>query len=476
MNRKKLFIENIFAYGFISVLNKTVPFILLPVVTRMLPNTSDFGVYSMYTTIIGFGAPLAILGLYDAMFREFFEKDDLEYRFDVTTTTQRIIMFSSIFFSLLLVVFNSPFSILFFGTAYYSKVLILAGIGIFLTANNSPLSAPTRMMNQKKVFVFSGLLSSILLYAVAIILIYFGYSYLGLIYSSIISGITLFLFFWIRNRDFFLKGKFNKEIAKKLLKIGLPLMPTFLIYWIYNSMDKIMITNILDTTQLGIYSIGAKIAQLSTLIYAAFAGGYQFFAFSTMKDNDQVRLNSKLFDYLAALSLLSLLIIYPFIKIGFSLLFEGNYILGYIVVPYLFIAPLLLMLFQIVANQFLIIKKSYLATLSLLFGAIINVLLNIVLIKRIGIEGAAVATFIGYIVTIVSVMFVSVKLKCMIFSNRTKLILSIGPIYIIIQRLWFFDSIFENIIIMLIFVVLLMTFYNKELKNLIRFIKLKVGK
>ena len=78
MSRAKLFLENFFPYGFINVLNKVVPLLLLPVVTRLLPDTSSFGIFDMFNVIVGFASPLAILGLYDAMFREFFEKDDIQ--------------------------------------------------------------------------------------------------------------------------------------------------------------------------------------------------------------------------------------------------------------------------------------------------------------------------------------------------------------------------------------------------------------
>jgi len=475
MSRKKLFIENIFAYGFINILNKIVPFLLLPVVTRMLPDTSDFGVYSMYTTIIGFGTPFAILGLYDAMFREYFETEDKKYKYDVTTTTQRMILFASIIISVVLVMFSSSLSQLFFGTTIYNNVLILAGIGVFLGANKTPIQAPTRMQNHRRIFVFSGLLSSISLYAIALVLIYLGFSYFGLIYASIFSSIILIGFFWYRNYRFFTKGNFDLEIAKKLLKIGLPLLPTFLFYWVFNAMDKIMITNILGTAQLGVYSIGVKISQVSTLIYAAFAGGFQFFAFSTMKDRDQIGLNSKIFDYLGALSILSLILIFPFIKIGFDILFEGDYVLGYIVVPYLFVAPLLLMLFQIVANQFLVINKSYFVTISLVVGAFLNIILNLILIHLLGIEGAAIATFIGYIVTILTVMIISKRLNCMVYSKRIITILFLGPVYIAIQKIFVNEQILLSIIVMTLFILPFILLYMFELREITKYIKTKVG-
>ena len=115
MSRAKLFLENFFAYGFINVLNKIVPLLLLPVVTRLLPDTSAFGIFDMFSVIVGFATPLAILGLYDAMFREFFEKDDQQYKYDVTTTTQRIILLSSIVLTIILILFNS----LIFGVIFW---------------------------------------------------------------------------------------------------------------------------------------------------------------------------------------------------------------------------------------------------------------------------------------------------------------------------------------------------------------------
>lgn len=468
MSRRKLFIENIFAYGFINILNKIVPFMLLPIITRMLPNASDYGVYNMFSLLVGFGTPLAVLGLYDAMFRQYFEKDDQQYRFDVTTTTQRIILVSSTIISIILVLFNKSLSIIFFGELTYGNVVLLAGVGIFLGANQNPIQAPTRIQNERKVFVFSGLISSTIMYGLSLLLIHIGFSYFGLIYANLVMTLLMVMFFWIRNKHFFLRGSFDKAVAKDLLKIGLPLLPTFLIYWIYNSMDKIMVTNMLGTNEMGIYSIGAKMAQVSQLIYSGFAGGWQYFAFSTMKDRDQVELNSRVFEYLGAISVLSLVIVYPLIPYIFEILFVGDYISGYVVAPYLYLSPLLLMLFQVVANQFLVIKKSYLATISLSIGAAINVILNFFLIKKMGIEGAAIATLIGYLVTIITVILVSHRVNCMMYTKKIKFVLMVIPIYFCIQRVILVNRIMMQFIFMAIVMVFIMIIYKKEIHKVFR--------
>lgn len=467
MSRKKLFIENIFAYGFINILNQLVPFILLPIITRMLNDASDFGVYSMYTTVVGFGTPIAVLGLYDAMFREYFENDDIEYKYNVTTTTHKIITVSSTAMLILMILFNRELSNLFFGNERYVNVIVYAAIGVFLGSIITTIQAPTRIQNKKKLFIISGLISSLVTYILALILIYCGFSYLGLIYSSIIATLALLIFFWSINRRFFSKGVFDKNIAKELFKIGLPLLPTFLIYWIYNSADRIMISNILGTFDLGVYSIGAKVAQISQLLYSAFAGGWQYFAFSTMKDDDQVELNSKIFEYMGVVVVFSFILIYPFMPIIFNILFNGDYVYGYIVAPYLYLSPLLLMLFQIVANQFLVIKKSYLSTLSLSLGVFVNVILNFILISKWGIEGAAVSTLIGYMITLIIVIIISYRLKYMIYSRKILVVLSMIPFYCFVQRILFIGNIELQFLFMFFLIFIIFIMYRKEVKLLL---------
>lgn len=293
-NRAKLFIENFIAYGAINALDKIVPLVMLPIVTRLLTDSADYGRFEMFNTIVGFGSAFAILGIYDAMFREYFEKDDEEYKSLVTSTAAKIVFFSACIVSLILVPFSKAVSVVFLNTSENWHIVVMAAFGVFLSANRAIISAPTRMKNQRKVYIFSGISYSAIYYAFAILFIKLGMSYNGLIYGNLIASLYMFIFFFYLNHRDFKLGLFSSIIAKELLKIGVPLVPCFVIYWAFNSMDKIMISHMLGLKEVGIYSIGAKVASVSTFIYAAFAGGWQYFAFSTMKDKDQVELTSKI--------------------------------------------------------------------------------------------------------------------------------------------------------------------------------------
>lgn len=458
-SRKKLFIENFLAYGAINALDKIVPVIMLPIVTRLITDSADYGKFEMFNTIVSFGSSFAVLGVYDAMFREYFERDEIEYKNIVTSTAARIVFISAIIFSCVLFLGCKVLSDLFLGTPEDWHIVVMASIGVFLAANRAIISAPTRMKNQRKIYVFSGLSYSLLYYLTAIVLIKQGFNYYGLITGNIAASLYLLLFFYILNRKDFIFSLFNKNVAKELLKIGIPLVPCFVIYWAFNSMDRIMIAHMLGLQEVGIYSIGAKVASVSTFIYAAFAGGWQYFAFSTMKDKDQVEMISKIFEYLGVLSFVALsfaMLAAPYV---FNFFFSGDYTKGIVVFPYLFLSPLVLMLFQTAGNQLLVVKKAYLSTGCLLAGLCGNLILNYFLIPSCGIKGAALATLVGFIVSVIMVLVMTIKMQLIGISMR---FICFSLIAIAMLALDFSDITPNGYIQVLIMVIATILLYHKD--------------
>lgn len=72
------------------------------------------------------------------------------------------------------------------------------------------------------------------------------------------------------------------------------------------------------------YAVGAKIGQASQLIYTAFACGWQFLAFSTMKDKDQVQLTSNIFEYLGLITFAAGMVMAAISKPLFAILFVSR--------------------------------------------------------------------------------------------------------------------------------------------------------
>lgn len=468
MSKLKLFLENFLVYGFGGIISKVIPLLMVPIVTRLIPDTAHYGLSDLCTTIVSLCSALAILGMYDATYRMFFEKDDVDYKKKVCSTTLLFTLGTSFVVAFLMVLLRGPLSRLFFGDTAYAYLLYIAALSTFVSSTNAIISAPTRMQNKRHIFLITNTLAPILSYTVSIPLLLRGQYIIALPVAGVVSGITLEGAFWLLNRDWFRPSLFDAELLKKMLVIALPLVPNFLVYWLFNSSDRVMIANLLSTAAEGIYSAGSKLGHASNLIYTAFAGGWQYFAFSTMREENQVKSNSMIFEYLGIISFACASLICAWSFPIYRLLFVGDYAQGYVVSPYLFLAPLLQMLFQVACNQFLVVKKTWPNLFILSFGMLLNVALNFILIPRIGIEGAAIATLLGYLSSDIIVCAALIGMKLMTISGRFVVCSGLLVGYCIIWRLCFRERAVVSFCLSLALILAYLFAYRDDIKRLAR--------
>lgn len=468
MGKLKLFIENMLVYGLGGVISKIIPLVMVPIITRLMPDPTYYGLSDLSTTVIAFAQAFAVMGMYDAMYRMFFEKDDQPYKEQVCSTALSFTLVSSAAVFFILLLGKNLIAEWIFKDRAYVNLVYLCAMAVLVGATNSIVAAPTRMQNKRTVFLVTNTVSPILAYAVAVPLLLKGYYVIALPLASLISHIVMEATFLLMNKCWFHLRKFDWDLLRQLLKIGVPAMPSFLIYWLFNSCDRLMIASFMNVSAEGLYAVGSKLGMASQLIYTAFAGGWQYFAFSTMKEKDQVKTNSMILEYLGAISFVAATFICAWSYPIYKLLFVGDYVSGYVVSPYLFLAPLIQMLFQVAGNQFLVIKKSWLGTVTLLSGAVLNILLNALLIPVIGIEGAAIATLVGYTVSTVVCMIILCRMKLMQTSPR--LFLSVGVIvaYMLIWRLFFRENPLVGTALAIAATVIYGFLYRKDLAALLR--------
>lgn len=461
-----LFIENFFVYGVGGVISKVIPLIMVPIVTRLMPDSSYYGISDLSNTVLSFGSALAIVGMYDAMYRMFFEKDDEDYKKEICSTAISVTLVTSFIVFSLMICCKDIITKFVFGDGEYGYLVYITAMATLIGGTNSIISAPTRMQNKRKVYLVMNTVSPLLSYSIAIPLLLAGYYIIALPLAALVSAIVLEFVFLILNRDWFKFKKIRTDYIKPLLRIALPLLPNFVIYWVFNSSDRLMIANLIGTGASGIYAVGAKLGHASQLIYTAFAGGWQYFAFVTMKEKDQVKTNSLIFEYLGIISFACSMFVFALSESIYKLLFTGEYIASYMVAPYLFLAPLLQMLFQVACNQFLVVKKTWPNLFILSSGAVLNIILNLVLIPKIGIEGAAIATLFGYVVSDLIGVIVLNKMKLHIISFRFTLSCILLIVFILIWRLFILHNVVMSLALSIVFCVVMGWLYKADIKLL----------
>ncbi|MCI8514241.1 MAG: oligosaccharide flippase family protein [Lachnospiraceae bacterium] len=467
MQKLKLFVENFFVYGLGGIISRLIPLILVPVIIRLFPDPAYYGLTDLSATVIQFGSALALMGMSDAMYRMFFEREDEAYKRSVCSTALLFTLFTSLFVFLVMLLFKEPIAAFFFGDRAYAYLVCITAVATLVGATNNIVSAPTRMQNKKKVYLTANILSPVLAYSLAIPLIQRGYYVIALPLSMLAANLTIEVIFYAFNCRWFCIRKFDFKLLREMLAIAIPLMPNLLIYWVFNSSDRVMIANLAGTGASGVYAVGAKLGHVSQLIYTAFAGGWQFFAFSTMREKDQVASNSWIFEYLGILSFIAGAFMCALSGSIFRVLFTPDYREGYLVAPYLFLAPLLQMLFQVIGNQFLIIRKTWPVMVILLSGAALNVVLNLWFIPRIGIEGAAIATLTGYMVSNVIAVVVLRKMRLLDLSLRFCACAGVMLVYFVAWRFIFSQSVEIGIVAAWNMMLVCVWFYRQDLRQLI---------
>ena len=467
----KLFVENFIIYGFGSVIGKIIPLIMLPIITRLMPDTAYFGINDLSGTVASFGAAFAIMGMYDAMYRMFFEKEELQYKKTICSTTLLFTIITSLTVALIIIVSRSFIAKYVFRDLQYDYVVLISAIAVLVSATNTIVSAPTRMQNKRKVYIVTNTVAPIVAYTIAIMFIKNGYYIVALPLALLTSSASIEVIFLILNKEWFDFKLFDKELLKKMLVIAVPLLPNFLVYWLFTSCDKLMITAFIGVGAEGVYSIGAKLGHMSQLIYTAFAGGWQFFAFSTMKEEHQTESNSRVLEYLGVISFAASIIMFTLAKPIFKIMFEGDYVNGYVVAGYLFMAPLVQMLFQVAANQFLVIKKTWPSMFILMCGALVNVVLNYVLIPVLDIEGAAIATLLGYVVSVILCCLVLFRMNLVVITKRFLLVSTLTIAYILLWRLVMYPNTIISFAVAAVIAIIMGFMYREELKFIIKRIR-----
>lgn len=465
-SRLRLFIENILVYGVGSAMNMIVPFIMLPIVTRLLPGTEYFGINDSVVIFVSFGSAIITMGMYDSMYRFYFDKEDDSYKRKVCSAALFVILITGLVAVSLIAIFRSKLSLLVFSNQNYENLIIIAASSMWLASLTSIVSAPTRMQNKRLAYILIQVITSVISYGISIPLILNGDYVYALPIAALISYIITFIIYFVINNKSFLIKIPEKKLLSGMLRFGIPLMPVVLFFWIISSLGRIILTNYWGIEYTGIYAAAGKIAMISQLIYSAFTNGWQYFAFSTMKDNDFIVLISKIFEYLLGIIAFATILLILILKPVYNIILPEIYQAGITVVPILFVAPLILMLRQTIGMHFQVKKKSLYGTLTIGFGALIALILYLLLIPKYGMIGVAVASVSGYLASLLLTIVILKKMKLLTLRRRTPIS---SALLITVLLLFMFEvSVLIQITVSIVSLIVIFYIYKNELVSVLK--------
>jgi len=381
--------RNTVIFGLGTFGSKILVFFLLPLYTAYL-TPEMYSAADLISQLSNLLIPLACLGITDGVFR--FAMDRERDCREVFTTGFTVLLGGSLLFGLL-----SPLLLLIDTFRDYVWLIVC----YVLAADFHALCAQyLRAQGRTSLFAVQGIINTALTILLNIIfLIPMRMGVLGYVLSVVVADalMTVFLFVYARLYRDLRPSLFRKATARSMLSYSIPMIPTTVFWWITSVSDRYLVEHICGGTVNGLYSAAYKIPTLLTLLCTVFIEAWQL---SAVRDSEQqserIPFFSQVFRGFQGLMFLACSGLIAFSQIGTNILFAESYAETWIYIPVLLIATVYSALVTYFGSVYFVAKKSILSFLTAMLGAVINIVLNLILIPDYGAQGAAIATFVSY--------------------------------------------------------------------------------
>ena len=383
------FIKNMSILTISNFVSKILVFLMLPLYTNVL-TTQEYGTIDIISTTINLSIPIFTLSISEAILRYTMEKNVKKE--EVLKESFKVIVKGF----LILLVF-SPITIFFKLPLIYVVIFL---IYYLTTAIANALSYYTKGTNNLKLLGISNIIRALLLVSLnCLMLLVLKLNIIGYYISLIVSDIIFILILLIpvlKNKQKRIKQ--NNQLAKEMKSYSKPFIINSISWWINNASDKYLVLFFCGINLTGIYSIAYKIPSMLEVVQNIFSQAWQISAIKEYKSKEAEAFFSTMYKYYNFILIMTVLIILLFLKSISKILFAKEFYVAWKFVPFLLLAILFGALSGFLGSLYSANKDSKMYAKSTLIGAISNIILNLILIPIFNAYGAAIATFISYLV------------------------------------------------------------------------------
>lgn len=390
MNKYKYLLKNI---GLLTVSNfgtKILTFFLVPLYTYVL-SESEYGIYDLFNSTVNLLIPICTLNIVESVLR--FSIDGKTKRKDTFSIGCHYVFWSSLLLTVFLLI-----------NYYFSFIKILndyAPYFFFMYISTAFLGIITnfaRGIEKIADVSIAGIIGSITIIALNIVFLLpmkmgiEGY-FLAHIFGALAQSI--YLLFRIKAYSFF-AIRFDKKVAKEMNNYSIPMIANSIGWWVNNVSDRYIVTWICGISINGIYSVAYKIPSILQVFQTIFN---QAWVLSAVKDFDKKDASGffkkTYYSYNFAIVLICSALIATS-RILALFLYKKGFYSAWQYVPFLLISVVFGAMAGYIGGIFSAVKNSKMYAKSTAIGAVVNIFLNVILVKPLGAMGAAIATAVAY--------------------------------------------------------------------------------
>lgn len=460
MNKNKELVKNTIIILLGKVCTQFLAFLLLPFYTRFL-TTSEYGLFDLITTYVILLTPIISLQLESSLFRFLLDARKNEKEKSKIITNTLISVLASI-----LIILAIFFVITIFVDIKYKIYLVLI---IIVTIFSNILLQIARGLGETVLYALASVvvgMTNIIFSLVFLILFKLGIE--GLFLSTVISNLfaCLFLIFKLKIKKYIKLSEYNKQHIKKMLDYSIPLIFNGIMWWFINASDRTLITIFLGTGLNGIYAVSNKFSTIFVSLYNVFNLSWQESASLYINDKKSKQFYSDTFNKMLKIFTSIALLIIVFLPFAFNIIVGSDYSESYNYIPILMLSSILNIIVAFLGAIYIALKQTKKVANTSVIAAVINLVVNILFIKFIGVYAAALSTLIAFMIMAIYryfeiQKFVSIKIeRQLLFELSLLLIISITIYYLNISLL--------NIINLLLIILVCVMLNFDEIKYIIK--------
>lgn len=396
---KQLAVDTVL-FGISTFGSKVLVFLLTPLYTAVLL-TEEYGVADLINSTVNLIYPILTLAITDATLRYALDKNSSKCA--VLGNSIVITILSLLLLIAFYPIINTMNSEI---TAQLSKywgyfVATYAMYNFHLCFANF-----IKGIGKTKLFAIQGIVQTVTVILCNIYFLLIAKTGLQGYLLSIIIGLTIptvLMLFAGGIFKYIIPFKLEYKLLLEMLKYSIPMIPTLLAWSINMYINKYMLIGLLPKGEglsaSGIFSVANKIPSLLTAVLSIFTQAWQLSAISNMNDSDESTYYTKMYGGMHIVSLVGCLLIIPCSKIVSSIMFDPSYYTAWQHIPFLTVSAFFSCLCGFLASAFRAYKKTGQLFISVAIGAIVNIVLNFVLITTVGVVGASIAAAVSFFIT-----------------------------------------------------------------------------
>ncbi|MBI5170806.1 MAG: oligosaccharide flippase family protein [Candidatus Eisenbacteria bacterium] len=393
-------------YGLGQVAGKIVNFLLVPVLTRVLV-PEQFGVSENVTQYTASALLVLVFGMDGALARFFYEQPDRQTRVRMVSSSFTFRLLTGGAVALALAAFATPLAGALLGGEVYAKYLRIGALTLPATLFVLFSYDVLRVTFQPWKFIALNLTWTVTVGGLTLYFVlarHLGVA--GALYGKLFGDCLTAAVGLVLCRHH-LKPVFDRDLLRRMLSYGLPLVPVSISYAVIGAVDRATLTRAFSPEAAGVYAVAMKFFAVITMGVSAFNLAFGPFAYARAQDPDAPKLYARVFTLYVAIASLGALLVGVFAPGLVGLLATERYAAA--------AAPALWLTFAAVAQgaYSVAVLGITLALRTRLLGgiaalaAVVAIAANGVLVPRLGAEGAAMATCLAHVASAVAAYVVS---------------------------------------------------------------------